>query len=176
DVADAIDRACDRLITCEDLTDHFPIDMMQGGAGTSTNMNVNEVVANLALLEIGKVPGDYAAVHPNDHVNLSQSTNDVYPTAIRVTVMRGCAVVLEAQRRLRDTFGRKGEEFANIAKVGRTQLQDAVPMFLGQEFDAFAETIDEDIIQLRKAMELMREMNLGGTAIGTGLNAPEGFS
>ncbi|RWH31309.1 aspartate ammonia-lyase [Mesorhizobium sp.] len=176
DVADAIDRACDRLITCEDLTDHFPIDMMQGGAGTSTNMNVNEVVANLALLEIGKVPGDYAAVHPNDHVNLSQSTNDVYPTAIRVTVMRGCAAVLEAQRRLRDTFGRKGEEFANIAKVGRTQLQDAVPMFLGQEFDAFAETIDEDIIQLRKAMELMREMNLGGTAIGTGLNAPEGFS
>lgn len=90
--------------------------------------------------------------------------------------MRGCAAVLEAQQRLRDSFGRKGEEFAGIIKVGRTQLQDAVPIFLGQEFDAFAETIDEDIIQLRKAMELMREMNLGGTAIGTGLNAPEGFS
>ncbi|MDX8527927.1 aspartate ammonia-lyase [Mesorhizobium sp. MSK_1335] len=175
DIANAIDRACDRLMTCEDLARHFPIDMMQGGAGTSTNMNVNEVVANLALLEMGKVPGDYAAVHPNDHVNLSQSTNDVYPTAIRLTVLRGCVAVLEAQERLRDAFGRKGEAFAEITKVGRTQLQDAVPISLGQEFDAFAETVDEDVIQLRKTMDLMREINLGGTAIGTGVNAPAGF-
>lgn len=175
-IGNAIILACDKLIASDSFRPHFPVDMMQGGAGTSTNMNANEVIANLALIETGRRPGDYAAIHPNDHVNLSQSTNDVYPTAIRLTVLRGCEDLLESQRRLVAAFRQKGESFAEVIKVGRTQLQDAVPMFLGQEFDAFAETIEEDIAQLQSAAKLMTEVNLGGTAIGTGVNAPEGFS
>ncbi len=176
DIGCAIDRACDRLIGGEVLAPHFPVDMMQGGAGTSTNMNLNEVIANLALLETGREPGNYDAIHPNDHVNLCQSTNDVYPTAIRLTVLLGCETLLAAQRELVAAFRRKGAEFVSIIKVGRTQLQDAVPMTLGQEFDAFAETIEEDAHQLEAAVKLMAEVNLGGTAIGTGINAPDGFS
>lgn len=172
----AIVRACDRIIGGDVLKPHFPVDMMQGGAGTSTNMNVNEVIANLSLLDIGKQAGDYATINPNDHVNLSQSTNDVYPTAIRLTVLRGCETLLNAQCELAAAFRRKGLEFADIIKVGRTQLQDAVPMYLGQEFDAFAETIEEDILLLESTVQLMTEVNLGGTAIGTGVNAPKGFS
>ncbi len=176
EIGAAIDRACDKLIGREVLKPHFPVDMMQGGAGTSTNMNANEVIANLALLDMGKLPGDYDAVHPNDHVNLSQSTNDVYPTAIRLTVLRECGTLATAQRELISAFRRKGVEFADVVKVGRTQLQDAVPMYLGQEFDAFAETIEEDVLQLQTTAQLMAEVNLGGTAIGTGINAPNGFS
>lgn len=172
----AIANACDVLIDGRVLEPHFPVDMMQGGAGTSTNMNVNEVIANLALQAMGRQPGDYAAIHPNDHVNLSQSTNDVYPTAIRVTILRGCDTLITAQGDLVAAFRRKGAEFADVIKVGRTQLQDAVPMYLGQEFEAFAETVEEDILQLRETVRLMAEVNLGGTAIGTGVNAPEGFS
>ncbi|WP_049734665.1 aspartate ammonia-lyase [Rhizobium ecuadorense] len=175
-IAGAIDRACDRLIAGEILAPHFPIDMMQGGAGTSTNMNVNEVIANLALQEIGRQAGSYDAVNPNDHVNLCQSTNDVYPTAIRLTVLREGENLCSALSALAAAFRRKGEAFGGIVKVGRTQLQDAVPMFLGQEFEAFAETLEEDITQFLGAAELMREVNLGGTAIGTGVNAPAGFS
>ncbi len=176
DIGSAISKACDRLISGEILQPHFPVDMMQGGAGTSTNMNANEVIANLALLEMGIRPGNYDVLHPNDHVNLSQSTNDVYPTAIRLTVLRGCESLLRAQRDLVAAFQRKGIEFADVIKVGRTQLQDAVPMYLGEEFDAFAETVDEDVLQLENAVQLMTEVNLGGTAIGTGVNAPKGFS
>ncbi len=172
----AIDRACERLIEGDILRPHFPVDMMQGGAGTSTNMNVNEVIANLALLDLGFSPGTYSRIHPNDHVNLSQSTNDVYPTAIRLAVVSGCERVMAAQRSLVAELRRKGVSFADVVKVARTQLQDAVPMTLGQEFDAFAETIDEDILQLHQSTNLMTEVNLGGTAIGTGLNAPVGFS
>jgi aspartate ammonia-lyase len=176
DIAYAIDRACDQLIAGEILAPHFPIDMMQGGAGTSTNMNINEVIANLALRQLGRPAGSYDALHPNDHVNLCQSTNDVYPTAIRLTVLRESEVLLAALRALVAAFRRKGDAFAGIVKVGRTQLQDAVPMFLGQEFEAFAETLEEEVAQILGAAELMREVNLGGTAIGTGVNAPEGFS
>lgn len=176
DIGAAIDKACDTLISGETLKPHFPVDMMQGGAGTSTNMNVNEVVANLALLAADRRPGDYAAIHPNDHVNLSQSTNDVYPTAIRLTVARGVETLMTSMRELAAAFRRKGNEFIDVIKVGRTQLQDAVPMYLGQEFDAFAETIEEDVLQLQSAVRLMAEVNLGGTAIGTGVNAPKAFS
>ncbi|WP_413990760.1 aspartate ammonia-lyase [Labrys okinawensis] len=176
DIAAAIDAACDKLISGEVLKPHFPIDMMQGGAGTSTNMNANEVVANLALVGIGRQPGEYDMVHPNDHVNLSQSTNDVYPTAIRLTVLCGTEALLNSQRALVEALRRKGVEFANVLKVGRTQLQDAVPMSLGEEFDAFAETIEEDVVQLESVARLMTEINLGGTAIGTGVNAPKNFS
>lgn len=176
DIGGAINRACDRLIRGEVLAPHFPVDMMQGGAGTSTNMNVNEVITNLALIEIGRRPGEYDVIHPNDHVNLCQSTNDVYPTAIRLTVLLGCETLLHAQRELAESFRRKGQAFAGIVKVGRTQLQDAVPMTLGQEFNAFAETIEEDVFQLQLATALMAEVNLGGTAIGTGVNAPAIFS
>lgn len=172
----AIADACDVLIDGRVLEPHFPVDMMQGGAGTSTNMNVNEVIANLALQAMGRQPGDYAAIHPNDHVNLSQSTNDVYPTAIRVTILRGCEKLITAQGELVAAFRRKGAEFVDVIKVGRTQLQDAVPMYLGQEFEAFAETVEEDILQLGETVRLMAEVNLGGTAIGTGINAPDGFS
>ncbi|KAA3521033.1 aspartate ammonia-lyase [Agrobacterium tumefaciens] len=176
EIGAAIDRACDRVIGGEVLAPHFPVDMMQGGAGTSTNMNVNEVIANLALREIGLEYGQYNIIHPNDHINLCQSTNDVYPTAIRLTVLLGCETLMTAQRELVAAFRRKGEAFAGIVKVGRTQLQDAVPMTLGEEFNAFAETLEEDILQLQAAAALMKEVNLGGTAIGTGVNAPAGFS
>lgn len=174
--ARAIDRACDRLIAGEILAPHFPVDMMQGGAGTSTNMNVNEVITNLALREIGRPAGCYETINPNDHVNLSQSTNDVYPTAIRLTVLRESETLLTALRALVSAFRNKGDAFRDVVKVGRTQLQDAVSMSLGQEFEAFAETLEEDVAQLLGAAELMREVNLGGTAVGTGLNAPKGFS
>ncbi|MBB5577828.1 MULTISPECIES: aspartate ammonia-lyase [Rhizobium] len=175
-IAQAIGRACDKLIAGEILVPHFPVDMMQGGAGTSSNMNVNEVIANLSLQELGGPAGNYDRVNPNDHVNLSQSTNDVYPTAIRLTVLREAETLLAALRALVAAFRCKGDAFADIVKVGRTQLQDAVPMSLGQEFEAFAETLEEDVAQFLGAASLMREVNLGGTAIGTGLNVPAGFS
>ena len=175
-IAQAIDRACNRLIVGEILAPHFPVDMMQGGAGTSTNMNVNEVIANLALQDLGRPPGSYDVVNPNDHVNLSQSTNDIYPTAIRLTVLREGEKLTSALSALAASFRCRGEAFSGILKVGRTQLQDAVPMFLGQEFEAFAETLGEDVVHFLNAAELMREVNLGGTAIGTCVNAPAGFS
>ncbi|MCM2476802.1 aspartate ammonia-lyase [Rhizobium sp. CG5] len=175
DVAQAIKRACEE-ISLRDYSDHFPVDMMQGGAGTSTNMNVNEVIANIALLSMGRPAGDYSVISPNDHVNLSQSTNDVYPTAVRLTVLRESEGLLNALLKLTASLRRKATEFSDVVKVGRTQLQDAVSMTLGQEFEAFAETIDEDRIQMFRTLDLMREVNLGGTAIGTGVNAPPGFA
>jgi aspartate ammonia-lyase len=175
DIASGIKCAC-ALLLSGDYSAQFPIDMMQGGAGTSTNMNVNEVIANLALLEMGCEAGDYSVVSPNDHVNLSQSTNDVYPTAVRLTVLRQSGALVHALAKLTASLRSKAVEFADVLKVGRTQLQDAVPMTLGQEFEAFAETVDEDRVQLLITLELMREVNLGGTAIGTGVNAPVGFA
>ncbi|MDG4889882.1 MULTISPECIES: aspartate ammonia-lyase [unclassified Mesorhizobium] len=173
--AQAISDACDDLVELREIDENFPVDMMQGGAGTSTNMNVNEVVANLALIKLGAAVGDYAKLHPNDDVNLSQSTNDVYPTAIRLTVLRACDGLVSAQASLRDAFRTKAARYGNSVKVGRTQLQDAVPMTAGQEFEAFAELIDEDIIQLQSASRLLLEINLGGSAIGTSINVPRGF-
>ncbi|MCJ8054611.1 aspartate ammonia-lyase [Shinella curvata] len=172
----AICDACDDLIELKEIETNFPVDMMQGGAGTSTNMNVNEVLTNIALLKLGSPLGDYATLHPNDDVNLSQSTNDVYPTALRLTILRACDALLSSQVELRDAFRAKANQFGDTLKVGRTQLQDAVPMTAGQEFEAFAELIEEDIDQVNAVCRLLKEVNLGGSAIGTSINVPAGFS
>jgi aspartate ammonia-lyase len=174
-IGNAILRGCDRVISGENH-EGFIVDMLQGGAGTSTNMNANEVIANLALRELQKPAGDYATIHPNDHVNLSQSTNDVYPTAVRLTMVRSCQALIAEQEKLKAALLAKAEEFHDVIKVGRTQLMDAVPMRLGHEFRAFAVTIGEDIDRLREVANLLREINLGGTAIGTGINTPEGYA
>jgi aspartate ammonia-lyase len=172
---DAIQRACDDVIGGA-LHDQFVVDVIQGGAGTSTNMNANEVIANRALEHLGHAKGDYEALHPNDHVNASQSTNDVYPTALRVAAWFGIEALLEAMADLRRAFEVKALEFKGELKIGRTQLQDAVPMTLGQEFLAFAIMIGEDEQRLREARALIIEVNLGATAIGTGINAPDGYT
>jgi aspartate ammonia-lyase len=174
-IGGAIIRAAERIISGEEHDD-FIVDMLQGGAGTSTNMNANEVICNLALRELQRPPGDYGTIHPNDHVNLSQSTNDVYPTAVRLTMLRACPALIQSQTALKEALLKKAEEFHHIIKVGRTQLMDAVPMRLGSEFRAFAVTVGEDIDRLNEFSGLLREVNLGGTAIGTGINAPKGYS
>jgi aspartate ammonia-lyase len=156
--------------------EHFLVDMIQGGAGTSTNMNANEVIANRALELLGEQRGNYQRLHPNDHVNLSQSTNDVYPTAVRIALHREIEALRETMRQLAEAFLAKGREFASIVKLGRTQLQDAVPMTLGQEFSAFGHTILEDVDRLGEALTLIREINMGATAIGTGIAAPPGYA
>jgi aspartate ammonia-lyase len=167
----AAEKAC-RLIGNEGkYHDQFVVDAVQGGAGTSTNMNTNEVVANVALECLGKPKGDYAEVHPNDDVNMSQSTNDAYPTALRLAVIFAAEPLIEALDELAYAFKAKAVEFSDVLKIGRTQLQDAVPMTLGQEFDAFFITIKEDVSRIREAAALFREVNLGATAIGTGINA-----
>jgi aspartate ammonia-lyase len=173
-VADAICAACDRLIAGE-LHDQFIVDVIQGGAGTSTNMNANEVIANKALELLGHPKGTYDIVHPNNHVNCSQSTNDAYPTAFRLSLYIEIGQLIEQLGLLRDAFARKGIEFADVLKMGRTQLQDAVPMTLGQEFESFAVNIGEDIRRLEEARLLVTEVNLGATAIGTSINAPDGY-
>jgi aspartate ammonia-lyase len=150
--------------------------MIQGGAGTSTNMNANEVIANRALELLGRKRGDYDTIHPNNHVNLSQSTNDVYPTAVKLALHRSIESLRIAERELAEAFLRKGEEFKSMMKMGRTQLQDAVPMTLGQEFSAFGHTILEDVDRLGEAQALIREINMGATAIGTGINAAPGYT
>jgi aspartate ammonia-lyase len=169
--AEAIDRACDLIAKEGKLHDQFVVDVIQGGAGTSTNMNTNEVVANLALELMGREKGDYAALHPNDDVNMAQSTNDAYPTALRLAIIFAAKPFIEALDELAFAFKAKAVEFGDVLKIGRTQLQDAVPMTLGQEFDAFFVTIKEDVARLRESAALFREMNLGATAIGTGINA-----
>lgn len=171
----AITHACQRIMNCE-FHDQFVVDMIQGGAGTSTNMNANEVIANIALEYLQCAKGDYAQLDPNNDVNMAQSTNDSYPTAIRLGLLLGHDRLLESIEKLITSFRKKGEEFEHILKMGRTQLQDAVPMTLGQEFHAFATTLDEDLCRLRKTVpELLCEMNLGGTAIGTGINADPNY-
>jgi aspartate ammonia-lyase len=173
--ADAIVLACDDLIGGA-LHEQFVVDVIQGGAGTSTNMNANEVIANRALEHLGHPKGRYEALHPNDHVNASQSTNDVYPTALRLSAWFGIDELLVAMASLRRAFEAKALEFKNVLKIGRTQLQDAVPMTLGQEFLAFAIMIREDEQRLSEARLLITEVNLGATAIGTGINAPAGYT
>ncbi|WP_234788862.1 aspartate ammonia-lyase [Mycolicibacterium iranicum] len=153
----------------------FVVDVIQGGAGTSTNMNANEVIANRALEILGHPRGDYGYLHPIDHVNLSQSTNDSYPTSIKVALQLQLTDLVGALGELVDTFRVKAAEFADMVKLGRTQLQDAVPMTLGQEFGSYAVTLGEDAERLLEARSLLSEINLGGTAIGTGLNAPYGY-
>lgn len=173
--ADAIIRASEE-IRAGRHHEHFLVDVIQGGAGTSTNMNANEVIANRALELLNEPRGAYSVIGPNDHVNLSQSTNDVYPTAIRVALHKSLGVYRAELARLADSFAAKGSEFASMLKMGRTQLQDAVPMTLGQEFNAFANTLREDVERLTEAQSLIREINLGATAIGTGINAPPGYA
>ena len=169
EVTDVIVRACEEIRQGA-LHQEFVVDVIQGGAGTSTNMNANEVIANRALELLGRQRGEYEVVHPNNHVNLSQSTNDVYPTSLRIAAHWALHELQEALGRLGDAFTGKGAEFTDIVKMGRTQLQDAVPMTLGQEFNAYGVTIGEDIERLREASSLIREINMGATAIGTGIN------
>ncbi|MGC5629412.1 aspartate ammonia-lyase [Georgenia sp. Z1344] len=175
-VARAIADGCDEILVGGRCMDQFPIDVFQGGAGTSVNMNTNEVVANLALEQLGLEKGRYDVVNPNDHVNKSQSTNDAYPTGFRLAVYAVVRELWEEIDRLAAAFEAKGEEFADVLKMGRTQLQDAVPMTLGQEFTAFAVLLREEVRHLSRLAELLLEVNLGATAIGTGLNTPEGYS
>ena len=172
---DAIVRAAEE-IRAGRHHEHFLVDVIQGGAGTSTNMNANEVIANRALELLGKPRGQYDAVHPNNHVNLSQSTNDVYPTAVKLALHGSIDTLRTAMASLAAAFLAKGDEFAPHVKMGRTQLQDAVPMTLGQEFTAFGHTMLEDVDRLSEAQALIREINMGATAIGTRINAPEGYA
>jgi len=166
-----IERACAALLANTDYHGQFVVDAVQGGAGTSTNMNANEVIANLALTLAGYGRGRYDILHPNDDVNMAQSTNDAYPTALRVAVLEGVKPLQRALRELSLALKQKGAEFADVLKMGRTQLQDAVPMTLGQEFDAFHATVKEDVQRLSDVAVLFQEVNLGATAIGTGINA-----
>lgn len=175
DVADAMCRACREIIDGK-FHENFVTDMVQGGAGTSVNMNANEVIANRALELMGYEKGDYQHCWPNDHCNCGQSTNDVYPTTIRLTFIEMNKQLVAALERLVASFRKKGEEFKNNIKMGRTQLQDAVPMTSGQEFTAFANTLEEEIGNLNRNVELMLEINMGATAIGTGLNAVLGYA
>lgn len=168
--ADLIDRVCQEIIDGK-LHDQFMVGVIQGGAGTSTNMNTNEVIANRGLELMGKAFGDYAHLHPIDDVNRSQSTNDVYPTAIKLAMVIGTQRLLAEHVKLKEAFARKGTEFAHVLKVGRTQLQDAVPMTLGQEFNGFAHTIAEDYDRLNETIPWLNEINMGATAIGTGITA-----
>jgi aspartate ammonia-lyase len=175
EINDAISKAC--LEVAEGKFDNeFVVDAIQGGAGTSTNMNANEVIANRAIEIMGGTKGDYDIVHPLNHVNKSQSTNDVYPTALKLALILEINELLKAMAHLQDAFQGKANEFKDVIKMGRTQLQDAVPMTLGQEFATFSRMTMEDIQRLQETIPLLREINLGGTAIGTGLNAPAGYA
>lgn len=169
EIADAIIQASQEIYGGQ-LLNQFPVDMIQGGAGTSANMNANEVIANRALEIMGLPKGAYQHVHPNNHVNLSQSTNDVYPTAAKLALIWMSDDMIPAIEQLRDAFFAKAEEFKDVIKMGRTQLQDAVPMTMGQEFKAYGVTINEDIERLREVQALCREINMGATAVGTGIN------
>ena len=175
EVGEAIIQAS-RDVAAGGFDQHFVVDLIQGGAGTSTNMNANEVIANRALEVLGKPHGAYDVVHPLNHVNHSQSTNDVYPTALKVALIAEIEDLLTAMQYLRGAFEAKAREFGDVVKMGRTQLQDAVPMTLGQEFGTYARMIGEDEQRLRDIIPLLCELNLGGTAIGTGLNAPKGYA
>ncbi|MEN2737910.1 aspartate ammonia-lyase [Microbacterium sp. X-17] len=172
--ADLIDRAAQRIIDGQ-LHDQFVVGVIQGGAGTSTNMNANEVIANLALELAGRPKGDYAYLSPIDHVNRSQSTNDVYPTSVKIGLSIALRSLLDELALLGASFRAKGVEFHDVVKVGRTQLQDAVPMTLGQEFHGFATTLGEDEQRLRENAQLLTEINMGATAIGTGITAHPAF-
>ena len=175
EVAGAIVWACDQVLVAERCLDQFPVDQFQGGAGTSVNMNTNEVIANLALEFLGYAKGRYDIVNPNDHVNKSQSTNDAYPTGFRLGLFTLVGSLIEELERLIASMRAKGVELVNVLKMGRTQLQDAVPMSLGQEFEAFAVLLEEEVSRLHNNAALLLEVNLGATAIGTGLNTPPDY-
>ena len=175
EVLAGMEGACRELMAGK-LHDQFQLDVFQGGAGTSTNMNANEVIANRALELMGHQKGEYEHCDPHDHVNCSQSTNDAYPTALHIGLALGNVELVAAVRELVQAFTRKGEEFSGIVKMGRTQLQDAVPMTLGQEFSAFGRTLEGEARTLEAVQQVLCETNMGATAIGTGLNAPPGYA
>ena len=175
EINDAISKACQEVADGK-FDGEFVVDTIQGGAGTSTNMNANEVIANRAIEILGGSKGDYDKVHPLNDVNKSQSTNDVYPTALKLALILEINELLKAMAHLQGAFQGKADEFKDVIKMGRTQLQDAVPMTLGQEFATFSRMTMEDIQRLQETVPLLREINLGGTAIGTGLNAPAGYA
>jgi aspartate ammonia-lyase len=170
-----IEGACLEIIDGK-LDDQFPVDVIQGGAGTSTNMNANEVIANRALELMGFDKGDYEHCDPHDHVNCSQSTNDAYPSALHIAIAIANTRLISQLRALVAALRDRGVAFAQVLKMGRTQMQDAVPMTLGQEFDAWAESLDNEITALAQVETVLLEVNMGGTAIGTGLNAPRGYA
>ena len=172
---EAICRACDEILAGK-WHDHFAVDMFQGGAGTSTNMNANEVIANRGLEIMGKAKGDYQYLHPNDHVNCSQSTNDAYPTAIKLAVMLSAKNLKRAMQELQQALENKASEFSDVLKMGRTENQDAVPMTLGQEFGAYAMMIDSATKAIDRAAYEFLDINMGATAIGTGINSPPGYA
>ncbi len=174
-ITEAICFGCDELIAGK-YQNQFVSDLIQGGAGTSCNMNANEVIANLGLEYLGYKKGEYQFLHPNNHVNCSQSTNDAYPTAFRLALFLKMNAYIKTLSLLEIAFRKKGAEFDNILKMGRTQLQDAVPMTLGQEFKSWATTIGEDVSRLKEVQQLILEVNMGATAIGTRVNAPDGYS
>lgn len=170
DITNAILKACEEIIAGK-LVDQFPVDLIQGGAGTSTNMNINEVISNRALELLGHQKGEYDYCHPNNHVNLSQSTNDAYPTSFKLAFIYMNEELIAELKLLIQAFRNKGKEFKDVLKMGRTQLQDAVPMTLGQEFEAFAANLEEEIDRLNQMAKLFLEINMGATAIGTGINS-----
>ena len=174
-IKQAIVQACDEIRN-KRLHDHFVVDMIQGGAGTSTNMNANEVIANRAIEIMGHERGEYQYCHPNNHVNLSQSTNDAYPTAVKIALHNANATLLVILRRLINSFHLKAEAFSHIIKMGRTQLQDAVPMTLGQAFESYAATFEKEVLRLQENADLFLMVNMGATAIGTGINTDPGYS
>ncbi len=174
EVAAAIVKAADEILSGE-LRDQFVVDVYQAGAGTSHNMNANEVLANRASEILGEPRGTYRRVHPNDHVNEGQSTNDVYPTATRLALLLGASSLVASARALSDSLARKADEFANVLKTGRTHLQDAVPMTLGQEFGGYAACVSRGAEGVAETSEQLLELNIGATAIGTGLNAGEDY-
>jgi aspartate ammonia-lyase len=169
-IGNAIISACDEILE-GNFDNEFITDCLQGGAGTSTNMNVNEVIANRAIEILGGEKGDYSIIHPINHVNLSQSTNDVYPTALRIAAIKLLRELSEEFALLQESFQKKENEYADIIKLGRTQLMDALPIMVGQEFGAYAKCISRDRWRLYKVEERLRQINIGGTAIGTGINA-----
>lgn len=175
EISAAIEQACHELIEGK-MHEDFPIDMMQGGAGTSVNMNANEVIANRALEIMGHKRGEFMYCSPNDHCNCGQSTNDVYPSTIRLALIRMNKTLVASLTGLISAFRYKAGEYKKDIKMGRTQLQDAVPMTFGQEFNAYADNLEEEILNLDRNVQLLHEINMGGTAIGTGLNAVPGFS
>jgi aspartate ammonia-lyase len=175
EILKGIEAACQEVMDGK-LHDQFPVDLIQGGAGTSTNMVANEVIANRALEIMGHGKGQYQYCDPHNHVNCAQSTNDAYPTSLHVAIFLLNEKLIAELKKLVAAFRQKGKEFRDVIKMGRTQLQDAVPMTLGQEFDAFAESLDNEIFALGRVETVLYEVNMGGTAIGTGLNAPAGYA
>src|SRR5262245_47114044 len=173
-IARAIVAAADEILGGK-LRDQFVVDVYQAGAGTSHNMNANEVLANRAAEMLGEARGVYTRVHPNDHVNMGQSTNDVFPTATRLALLLGAAPLVESARALAESLARKGDEFADVLKTGRTHLQDAVPITLGQEFSGYAECVRRGAEDVAQASEQLQELNIGATAVGTSLNAGDDY-